>query len=142
MTAFDVSGGEGFRLTVTVRAEHPEILYPIVIPDPIDVVDLNAERLTPPLRYPTRTATIFKYTSLEQVPLYGQPGTLGKNDVKGPAAGSCTEFSAVDGLRPRGCGKSETLSALSVGVSCIVEPLHIRPIELPAPIVKWRRGDT
>jgi hypothetical protein len=85
---------------MTVWTEHPKIFDPIVIPDSIDVVDLNADGVPPPLRYPTRPATIFKYTSLEQVPLNGCSSAVGENEMQGPPAGPSEEFSAIDRLGP------------------------------------------
>jgi hypothetical protein len=126
---------------VTVWTEHPKILYPIVISDPIDVVDLNAEGLTPPVRYPTRATAISKYTSLEQIPLYGLSRSGCQDKLKGLPAGACAEVSAVNRLRPRGSGKSETPGALSVGVPFIIKLLDQGPIELPAAITVGCRRD-
>jgi hypothetical protein len=44
---------------VTVRAEHPKILDPVIISDAVDVIDLNGDGLTPPFVDATPAATIF-----------------------------------------------------------------------------------
>jgi hypothetical protein len=99
---------------MTVRAKHPKIFYPMVITDPIDVVDLNADGLTPPLRYPTQAATIFKYTSLKQVPLNGRTWPADQYEVQWPAASPCAEISPIYGLCPRCSRESEKVAALPV----------------------------
>jgi hypothetical protein len=54
---------------VAVRAQHSQILQAIVVPDAVDVIDLNAEVLAPPFAQATVLAPIFKYTSPDQAVL-------------------------------------------------------------------------
>jgi hypothetical protein len=45
---------------VAVRAKHSKVLEPIVVLDAVDVVDVDAKRLSTPLAQPTFGASIFE----------------------------------------------------------------------------------
>ncbi len=62
-------GAERFRLTVTIRAEHPKIFQPMVIVNTVDVVDLDGEGLSPPFRQSTPIAPVLEETGGKQSPL-------------------------------------------------------------------------
>jgi hypothetical protein len=61
---------------MTVRAEHPKILDPVVIANIVDMVDLNREWFAPPFVNPAQRAPVCKYTSLDQVALDDRPVRL------------------------------------------------------------------
>jgi ribosomal protein L32E len=55
---------------VTVRAEHPKIFQPVIVANAVDVVDLDGQRSAPPFAQAAPIATVYDYTSPEQVALY------------------------------------------------------------------------
>ena len=99
---------------MTVRAEHPEILNPVVVTDPVDVVDLNGEGFAPPFAYAAPVATIPEYTSLQQVALHGRPGARGEDFRQRPSPRAGPQLATPYGLRPGRRAKSEPLAAFPV----------------------------
>jgi len=119
---------------MTVRAEHPEVLQAVVVPDAVAVVDLDGEWLPPPVGDAASAATIFKYTSLEQAALYLRSALCILENIVDrhlPSAGS--QASLSDGRSPGGRAEAEAKQALAVAMARVVERLDRRPVVLRVP---------
>jgi hypothetical protein len=85
---------------MTVRAEHPKILDPIIIPNTVDMVDLNRERLAPPFVNSAQRAPIDKYTSPDQAVLDDLSGGMPKDAFDRKSLHARHDLPAPYGLGP------------------------------------------
>ncbi len=140
--AFYVSCCEGLRLAVTVRAEHSEILDSMIVANAVDVVDLDGQRTAPPFTQAAPVATVFDYTSLEQVSLNCLPAPrLGHRLGKGKADRSRHDSSGSYGLGPRSSAEAELGAALPVaGTGLVVDAYRAPIIAFPAVGIRAARA--
>jgi hypothetical protein len=113
---------------VTVRAEHPKILDPVVIANTVDMVDLNREWFAPPFVDSAQRAAIHQYTSLDQAALDHLSLGLQQNALDREALYARSDLAAPNGLRPRGGAKAESFGARSVRMAFVVVALHGAPV--------------
>lgn|SRR5581483_10706539 len=117
-------------LTVTVRAQHAQVLQPVVVPHAVNVVQLNHERLPLPLGQSAYRTDVFEKAGSEEV-LFDGAAVLGlSQDLhQRPAVTPSAERASANGLRPRGCGEAESSPAFAVRVPAIVVHLNGSPID-------------
>lgn len=124
-----VPAREGLRLDVAVRAEHPEIFQPVVVPNAVSMIDLDGQGLPPPAVQAAFIADVPEYTSLDQAPFDGAPvAAPGQDLLDGPAPGTRPHAPPADRLGPGHQREAEPLAAVTDRVAGIVVLLHGRPI--------------
>jgi hypothetical protein len=124
-----VSAGEGLRLTVTVRAQHPKVLQAVIVRDTVAVIELDGQGLPPPLGQAALVADVFEYTSLKQAPFDGASiAAAGEQFLDRPALRTRANRPAADGLCPRGKREAEPLDAPTNRPSLVIVSLDLHPI--------------
>jgi hypothetical protein len=121
-------------LAMTVWAEHPEVLEPVVVRDSVGVVKLDGERLPPPLGESTPIAPILDYTSREQALLDVRP-TLGffEDALDRFLPRPRLEVPPANSLSPRLGAEAKPAAALHIGVPLVIVRLHLGPAILEVP---------
>ncbi|RAO63793.1 hypothetical protein PSN01_00235 [Micromonospora saelicesensis] len=115
------SPGVGRGLAVAVRAEEPQVRWPVVEEVPVDVVDVQDERRALPDRpYPTALA-LLRHAECAQRPLQPHAGR-----PAGPVGQHNQEL--------RGCGAPFATPPLVVGLPREVRRVDAEPLELPADV--------
>ena len=120
---------KGLRLAVAIRAQHAKIFEPVVVPDSVDVVDLDGERFPPPVRNSALDATVYKEALLQEAQFHVRAvAALDKNPGDWFCPGSCSKHASMNGVGPRSSAKPELYPAGPVRIAVIVKSLDLGPV--------------
>lgn len=127
------------RLSVTVRAEERDVLEPVVVPIPVDVVQCHVQRFSLPLRYPAPLAAILLEPGVKK-PLLQMTAvrlrTVGhKEGVDRHGSVTCYDRTALDSRMPAAEVEAKASGAPPDAEPGVVRTLYLSPVVAPSKTV-------
>jgi hypothetical protein len=114
---------ERVRLAVTVGTQQLKVLYPVVVPVPVDVVERHGQRAPAPLRQAAAFAPAVLDPCPDQALLEvatAAPAICGEDLFEWPKARAGRDRASQDGLVPGPTTETERLDAVADAVRIVV----------------------
>jgi hypothetical protein len=136
--ALRVLSAIGLGLAVAIGTEHPKVLQPVVVPDAVDVVDMDAERSASPFTKAAFLAAIFEQARLDKARLYVRTISPAHQQLfdRDNEVAARLDFAAEFGLVPGHRSKPEHYLSFAVRVRLVVG-LNFGPVITSTAVFEW-----